>query len=146
MIMWINCRVYNNLNNMNSHGVLDKRAGNSVLKKWSRHVCYLLGRRVSKERENCTQNQGQSFFPYGPTQTSKLVLFLPGFAFFPLATDGTETNFRTMVCITCEKTISQWKKYMHTLLAEKQFISFPLPLPQLVSILVEDCKTPHGLN
>lgn len=98
--------MYNNLNNMNSHGVLDKRAGNSVLKKWSRHVCYLLGGRLSK-RENCTQNQGQRFFPYGPTQTSKLVLFLPGFAFFPLATDGTETNFRTMVCITCEKTISQ---------------------------------------
>lgn len=125
----INCRMYNNLNNMNSHGVLDKRAGNSVLKKWSRYVCYLLGRRVNKREKIVLKTKDRVFSHMDQPRPVNKFFFLQVFAFFPLATDGTETNFRTMVCITCEKTISQWKKYMHTLLAEKQFISFPLPLP-----------------
>lgn len=118
--------MYNNLNNMNSHGVLDKRAGNSVLKKWSRYVCYLLGRRVNKREKIVLKTKGRVFSHMDQPRPVNKSFFLQVFAFFPLATDGTETNFRTMVCITCEKTISQ---HMHTLLAEKQFISFPLPLP-----------------
>ena len=118
--------MYNNLNNMNSHGVLDKRAGNSVLKKWSRYVCYLLGRRVSKREKIVLKTKGRDFSHMDQPRPVNKSFFLQVFSFFPLATDDTETNFRTMVCITCEKTISQ---YMHTLLAEKQFISFPLPLP-----------------
>ena len=50
--------MYNNLNNMNSHGVLDKRAGNSVLKKWSRH---LLGGRLSKREKIVLKTKGRVF-------------------------------------------------------------------------------------
>lgn len=46
---------------MNSHGVLDKRAGNSVLKKWSRHVCYLLGGRLSKREKTVLKTKGRVF-------------------------------------------------------------------------------------
>lgn len=53
--------MYNNLNNMNSHGVLDNRAGNSVLKKWSRHVCYLLGGRLSKREKIVLKTKGRGF-------------------------------------------------------------------------------------
>ena len=53
--------MYSNLNNMNSHGVLDKRAGNSVLKKWSRHVCYLLGGRLSKREKTVLKTKGRVF-------------------------------------------------------------------------------------